>query len=310
MNARAIKNRQNSIKNTKQMTKAMEMVSAAKMRKAQRTAFAARPYAQKAIDILSRLEGGEEIKNVFLAGRPNSKRVLLLVVASDKGLIGGFNTNIIRETMRLMHTYIERGDGVDVMLVGEKGRAALQGLKANIVKAYKGAGDYAELSEVEEIAEFVKQHFEQKEIREVVAIYTEFVSTLKQRVVSRRVLPIDKSILENLLESITPQEGRYSDEKLPERPQQTSEYVYEPTQEALFASLIPSLLNIYVYHIILESNASEHSARMIAMKNASDSAEKLLHELTLFYNKARQAAITAEINEISAGVEALAEANK
>ncbi|MFY9457805.1 MAG: ATP synthase F1 subunit gamma [Candidatus Spechtbacterales bacterium] len=287
---RDIKRRQKSVSNTKQVTKAMEMVAASKMRKSQLVALQSRPYAEKAIALLGHIKAGSpDLRNIFLDGNPESKKLLAVVVTSDKGLCGGLNSAVIRESSKLFLQYKNMGHETELLLVGVKSKANFERMGLKIHETFRGVGDYVTLEEIKPIAQFIQGKYKIGEFNKVVAIYTEFISTLKQKVVQRQILPIIEERGVNGQSSIVIGQ----------------EYIFEPSPKAVLENLIPFLIDIYVYHIILESNASEHSARMVAMKNASDSAENILDELTLTYNKARQAAITREITEITAGVEAL-----
>jgi F-type H+-transporting ATPase subunit gamma len=311
-----IKRRARSIENTRKVTRAMEMVSASKMRRSQARAFAARPYAQAALNILRRIasqpDAGAELaqaarRNVLLRGRPEATRALVLVVTSDKGLIGGMNAAVIASAKRLVAEYQERGSAVDVIVVGAKSKRELEKNAAAIIHTFEGAGDYVDSSQTSAIARALLKHYRDNDISEAVAVYTEFISTLKQRVTHRQLLPIQEHILRDLISKAQPQTGRFSEDEyaLKEEETEPSFYTFEPRSNILLRQLLPLLFQTYIYHIILEANASEHSARMMAMRNASSNANRLLDDLMLSYNKARQSAITQEINEVSSGAAAL-----
>jgi len=300
---RDIKRRQKSISNTKQVTKAMEMVAASKMRKSQHVALQSRPYSEKAISVLAHIKtGAPDLKNLFLDGpsfakasagkNPESRKILVVVVTSDKGLCGGLNSAVIRESTKHIAQYKKEGYEVELLLIGAKSKPPFERMGLTIHETFKGVGDYVTLEEIKPVAQLIQEKYKSGEFNKVVAIYTEFISTLKQKVENRQILPIM-----DVSAGTVPVDRGAVPQKL--------EYVFEPSPQAVLEDLIPFLLDIYIYHIILESNASEHSARMVAMKNASDSAENILDELTLSYNKARQSAITNAITEITAGVEAL-----
>jgi F-type H+-transporting ATPase subunit gamma len=290
---RDIKRRQKSVSNTKQVTKAMEMVAASKMRKSQTVALKSRPYAQHALSILSQIKQRQsEIKNIFLTQR-TSKKILLIIVTSDKGLCGGLNSAVIKESSKVIQKYQDDGFQVTFVLVGVASTSFFQRTGLNISQVFKGAGDYIDIQQIKPISDFIQKQYETSDISKVMVIYTEFISTLKQKVSKKQILPI-------------PQENEFDIENSePAIMQKGGEYIFEPNVESILNTLIPFLLDIYIYHIILESNASEHSARMVAMKNASENADSILKNLTLSYNKARQASITGAIAEITAGVEAL-----
>lgn len=312
MNTRDIKQRQRAITNTRQVTRAMEMVSAVKMRKSQTIALATRPYALKALEILSRLHHTDEDRDtsasIFFKERPTGK-VIVVPITSDKGLIGAFNANVLRECNAVLAEYKRQEQSVELVVAGERSRAHYERLDVPIAANFRGAGDYAELAQTTPIAEYLANRFAREEIREIIVIYTEFVSTLKQQVTHRKFLPVTPMILKDIIEDIIPERGKYAETRNKEqetRGKGQIDYLFEPGSQELLETLLPMLLNTYMYHIILESNASEHSARMVAMKNASDNAKEILQKLTLTYNKARQSGITAEVNEIVAGAEALA----
>lgn len=312
-----IKRRQRSIGNTQKVTRAMEMVSAAKMRKSQLRALAARPYAEHVLTILRRLGNVEEGEkravreairtNPFFAPRDTDK-TLLVFVASDKGLIGGLNANLISATKRFLAAETAAGRSVEAMAVGVKAHAALTKLNVPVIADFSGVGDYVEPGQIEPItASIVRAYEEDPSIGRVVALFAEFHSTLKQSPATRQILPISAARLEADIEAAVPESGRFSEAHpvTSDEEENPISYVFEPDVATLLAELVPSLISIASYHLILEANASEHSARMIAMRNASSNAERLLDALTLSYNKARQAAITREISEVSSGAEAL-----
>ena len=323
---RDIKRRQKSVKNTGQVTRAMQMVAASKMRKAQLVALQSRPYAEKALSILAGIKQRQpDIRNIYLdeltGSDPVSSQLLAIVITSDKGLCGGLNSAVIRESEKIFEQYKKNEYNIELVLVGAKSKSYFERMKLPILETFKSVGDYIELEQVKPISRFIQEKYVRggSHINKVLAIYTEFQSTLKQKVSRRQILPISEDLFKDLILDITPVSGQWSvvsgpayaspSPKTTELHSEDSagkqEYIFEPSPQVVLDNLIPFLIDIYIYHIILESNASEHSARMVAMKNASDNAKKILGELTLSYNKARQAAITREISEITAGVEAL-----
>ena len=304
--SKSIKNRIRSTKSIKQITKAMEAVSAVKMRKSEQVALRARPYALAAIEMLRGLS--QKLDNDFstlspLLSAPADMPICLIVVTSDKGLAGSFNTNILRKAL----AFTKEHAGTEVIAVGKKGRDFLKRRGVKIVESFVGAGDFADLSETAPIANLIKKGFEEKRWSDVHLLYTNFLSALKQEVVNRKVLPFDFESLNAIVEGITPTRGKYANmpEVLGKETDGESAYVFEPSPKEVLGELLPALLDIEIYHAVLEGNASEHSSRMIAMRNASDNAGELIDELTLQYNKARQAQITKELSEITAGAAAL-----
>jgi len=314
--SRAIKNRIKSTKNIKQITKAMEAVSAVKMRKSVSFALKGRPFALYALSTLKKLVGsaGDEIKAKSPLFQTRSvKSGLVVVIASDKGLAGSFNSNVLKTSL----SFINKSDfKVDVVAIGKKSKDFFDRNGIEVVKVYEGAGDYVDFRDVKPISEYITSLFslptkntskdEKVKVYDQVDIfYTNFVSALKQEVVHRPLLPLSIETLSHVVHNIVPETGKYSDIKN-EVSASTKEYLFEPTPETVVNDLAPSLVDIQIYHSLLEANASEHAARMVAMKNASENAKEVIGSLTISYNKARQAQITKELIEIVSGNEALA----
>ncbi|MDN3687975.1 ATP synthase F1 subunit gamma [Cyclobacterium jeungdonense] len=285
-NLKEVKERINSVSSTQQITKAMKMVAAAKLRRAQDKIVQMRPYSQKLTSILNNItsgtEGGTDI--VYAEERPVSK-LLLVSITSDKGLCGAFNSNVLKASMSLTEEHSDKQ--ITVMPVGKK---ALDFFKK---KSFPINSDYAKLFEdvsfepVREAAEFVMDSFVSGQFDKVILVYNEFKNVATQAVVKEQFLPISK---------IEQEEG---DTKT------SQEYIVEPSREYIIEELVPNSLKIQFYKAILDSNASEHGARMTAMSKATDNAAELLKDLKLVYNRTRQAAITNEILEIVAGANAL-----
>ena len=295
-----------SINNTKQITKAMEMVSASKMRKSQLVALNSRSYCEKALEILGNLSEHTNYDLHPLLKKRSSEKTALLVVTSDKGLCGGLNSNVLKKAQKFLNE-----KKTDIIAVGKRGRDFFTRRGFNISAAFTGIGDSVKIEDIYPITSFLIKSYQEGNYDLIMAAYTNFLSTLKQEAVIRQVLPISLESIKEIVARIVPERGRYA-ELAEERINKEArvykynyEYLYEPNTESVLANLLPNLLNIQIYHMILESNASEHSARMVAMKNATESAQKLIDELTLAFNKVRQSAITKEISEITAGAEAL-----
>lgn len=301
-----IKKRIKSVANTKQITKAMEVVSATKMRKAQELALHARPYAFAAFDLLANasatLSAKEKLPTILIGN--NAKRTLAVVVASDKGLAGSLNANVMRKAHALLNELKQKGD-TDLVTVGKKTRDYFAFRKIPIVKEFMGHGDYVDIAEMTELHDFVFNSFVEANYGRVVFVYTNFLSTLRQEAVVRQALPVTRENLDELIEGLVPERGRFSEEKR-EASVEPEPYLYEPSRERVIEELADRLFKMMLYHMQLEANASEHSARMVAMKTASENAEEIVEELTLIYNKTRQAKITQEIVEITGGAEAVA----
>ena len=321
---RTIRLRIKGTKNIKQITRAMEAVSAVKMRKSQGVALAARPYATAALEILKNVEAGSGEAGMLspLLEKREVKNVLLVVVTSDKGLAGPFNTNVIKKAEQFIKertttpnpSLERRGGEATVATVGKKAGDYFTRRGRTPIVALTGYGDYAEISEVQPIFEAITEAFISKRVDEIYIIYTNFLSAMKQEVVIRKLLPFSGEGLEEMVRGIVPERGRFAEPsveaRLPQqqnrRSQASTEYLFEPSPKEILESILPALLKIQIYHAILEANASEHSSRMIAMRNATDNASELIKSYTVSMNKARQSAINKELAEITGGSEALA----
>lgn len=294
-----------SVKNTKQITKAMEVVSATKMRRAQELALRARPYAFAAFDLLAnasaKLSPKEKLP-ALLAGN-DSRKTLAIVVASDKGLAGSLNANVMRKAHALVNELKAKGE-LDLATVGKKTRDYFTFRKFPIVKEFIGHGDYVDIAEMADLHDFIFKSYADGVYGKVVFVYTNFLSTLRQEAVVRQALPITQENLNELIAGLVPQRGRFSEEQRNAQVE-PEPYLYEPSRGRVIQELADRLFRMMLYHMQLEANASEHSARMVAMKTASENAEEIVDDLTLIYNKGRQAKITQEIVEITGGAEAV-----
>ena len=311
-----IKKRQKSVDNINKITKAMEMVAATKMRKSQEIALASRPYAFLALDFLATISSlDQELPELFK--KRNVKKVLFVLVSSDKGLAGAFNSSIFRKFEQHMKEG-PKGRPQDYAheeklyaAVGEKAFNYLFKKGFNVLQKFTSVGDYTTTDQVKPLVDFlVKGYLEEKWDR-VVIVSTHFRSALKQEPHVRRILPIDFDHVAETIKEIIPERGKFADlikehhiSFIPDE-KKLKEYLIEPSAKEVLQKLSEHLFFIQVYHLILEANAAEHSARRMAMKTASDNASDLGSALNLQYNKSRQSRITTEISEISAGAEAL-----
>ena len=307
---RDIKRRMRSIGNTQQITRAMEAVSATKMRRSQEFALAARPYAESALQLLGNI-GQKTVREIHpLLERRRGKDICLIVITSDKGLCGGYNSGVLRKAQEYLDKNSE-SKNIDIITVGKKARDYFKFRGYEIAEEFVGFGDFVKLEETMPIAKRILFDWQEKKYSKIVCAFTNFVSTLRQEAVIRQVLPITKKGIKEIIEGIIPKKGRYAEKDTSLRQgfggqaSYNYRYIFEPSREKVLNELLPLLVEIQAHYMILEANASEHSARMVAMKNASENAEEILEELNLFYNKARQAAITREITEVTAGREAL-----
>jgi F-type H+-transporting ATPase subunit gamma len=300
----ALKDIKAKIGATKRMhtvTRAMEAVSAVKMRKTQESALAGRSYARSALSILTRIAGTDAVKKHPLAASREVKKVALVVMTSDKGLAGGLNSGVLKQAISAVSEY--RKDQVIVYAYGRKGQEFFANRGYSIAKSIENKQDSVPLSRLEELSSELSAGFLAGDFDKVLVTYTNFKSTFEQIPIQRRLLPLSLPALAEIVEGIVPAKGKWSSEQKLDAP---VAYEVEPSAEEVLSILIPRLTAIALYHMLLESKASEHSARMVAMKSASDKSKEVTHDLTRIYNKARQAAITREVSEIISGREALA----
>lgn len=304
-----IKQRIRSVKNTSQITKAMEVVSATKMRKSQAFALGARPYALASLEMMHNLLARTPANQLPPILSPREVTTsCLLVITSDKGLAGAFNGNVLKKS----DAKIAEVSGAEMpfilITVGKKAKEYYEKRAAPIAKSFWGYGDYSTLAETQEVADAVLAGFVDGSWDEVSAAYMNFRSTLVQEPIVKKILPATREGLEDAVASMLPERGKYAESRIKNHEAKARyeyEYKFEPSPAVILQALIPQLIKMHIHHIILESNASEHSARMVAMKSASDNAKDLITDLTLLYNNARQAGITRELSEITAGAEAL-----
>ena len=295
--AQQIKRTIQSTKSTSQITKAMEMVSASKMRKSQVAAIMARPYTKAALHILESVGGSIKSRSHTLLENREVKNLCIFVVTSDKGLCGGLNSNVLKNAQKIIDE--NKDKNISIVTIGKKAENYFKRKNANVVAVFDKIGDSVELKETLPISKLLIDDFTDKKFDAAVAVYTNFVSTLRQCVETKNLLPLTRKSVKKTIEEI----GDMTESKNKKENGKTDiEYKFEPSPKKVLRSLLPSLIETQVYHIILESNASEHSARMVAMKNATDSAKEMLEELNLTYNYIRQQKITQEISEITAGV--------
>lgn len=299
MALKQVKNKIASTQKTGKVTKAMESVSAVKMRKSQEQAFRGRPYVHSAMRILQQLASSKEGLSHPLAQKRETGKQLLVIVTSDKGLAGAVNSSVLKRASESF----ENNPEIDVVAIGRKALEFAKQERKEVVGQYTNVSDDIHLPDIKDIAETIMGKFGDGTYKNVSVIYQNFVSTFEQEPTKRNILPLDPSEIHFIMKGIRPKKGKFSDN--------TSEqdgkiiYTVEPSAEEVLNTLIPQLVQIMLYHALLESKASEHSARMVAMKNATDKSKEVAKELTRVYNKERQAAITAEVSEISGGIEAM-----
>ncbi len=299
-----VKNRIASIRNINKITRAMEMVAAARLRRAEQRIEALRPYAQGMRKLTRRAaEQANGLPRVpVMAQREDVKRVGVVLVTGDRGLAGAFNTNIIRDGLRLQGELRERGAATAFSAIGRKGVSALTFRKQELRTSYVGFTDRPGFADAREIGEELTARYVDEELDRVELVYNHYVSPLTQQVWRQTLLPLQQA--EVLGEGVEDEEADAEETEI-EKAHSQALWEYEPEAELLLARLIPEYVNISVYRALLESAASELGARMTAMRNAAENAETMMDDLTLEMNRARQAEITQEILEVVAGAEAL-----
>jgi F-type H+-transporting ATPase subunit gamma len=274
-----IRRRIRSVKNTQQITKAMKMVSAAKLRRAQDAMFAARPYARKMMEVLAGVAARAEAAAHPLLEHREGDRILLVVVTADKGLCGGFNANIIRAAVRFLEG--KRPEAVELDLLGRKGRDFFRRRQYRVRAEQVGIFQALRYDVAQAIARDLTKAFVEGQVDQVYLIYNEFKSVIQQKIVIERLLPIERVE--------------------PSAKETALEYLYEPSPAKIFSELLPKHVEVQVWRALLESAAAEHGARMAAMDAATRNAGDMIDNLTLYMNKVRQAAITKEIIEVVSG---------
>ncbi|MBO1250269.1 F0F1 ATP synthase subunit gamma [Comamonas denitrificans] len=277
-----------SVENTKKITKAMEMVAASKMRKAQERMLAARPYSEKVRNIAAHLgEANPEYTHPFMQVNGDAKKAGVIVVTTDKGLCGGLNTNVLRVVINKVRDLQGAGVAVEAVAIGNKGLGFLNRSGVKVVAQVTGLGDQPHLDKLIGPVKSLLDQYAEGKLNAVYLCYTKFINTMKQESVVEQLLPL-------------------SNEQMQANKTGASwEYIYEPDAQTVIDDLLVRYVESLVYQAVAENMASEQSARMVAMKAATDNAGNVINELKLVYNKTRQAAITTELSEIVAGAAAV-----
>src|SRR5690349_15997003 len=291
--AREMRLRIKSVKNISQVTRALEAVSAAKVRKAIQALTATRSYAIKAWQVLRHITNQPDSLNLhpLLIPRSHPQNALVIVITADRGLAGAYNTNVIRYVLQRFDKYHLP---VKYITVGRKGRDLLLRMRKPVLADFSNLPSAPKFSAVSAIGRLVVDDFIKGEVDEVFLIYTDFVSMARQNTTMKKLLPLEIENAEQLVQEFTPHTGP------------AAAYEFEPDQKEILDEMIPRFTALQVYQAVLESQASEHAARMVAMRNATDNAKELVSALQLAYNKVRQQAITNDILDIVGGAEALA----
>ncbi len=295
----ALKDIKTKIKATERMnkvTRAMEAVSAVKMRKTQATAIAGRSYARAALSILARLSGTDHVAKHPLSAKREYTRVALVVMTSDKGLAGALNSSVLKRAVEAVSEFTP--SQVSVYAYGKKADEYFSRRGYTVVARYENKSDAIEIETMEALSSELTRGFLAGEFDKVTVAYSNFKSTFEQVATERRLLPLSLGALQDIVDGIIPVKGKFSEVRTVTAP---ASYSMEPSSDEVLSELIPRLVAVALYHMLLESKASEHSARMVAMKNASDKSKEVVRDLTRKYNKVRQAAITREVSEIISG---------
>jgi F-type H+-transporting ATPase subunit gamma len=277
-----IRRRIKSVKNTQQITKAMKMVSAAKLRRAQEAMFAARPFARRMLDVLSSMAARAKPESHPLLAERKGNRILLVVVTADKGLAGGFNANILRAGMQFLEQ--RAGSDLSVEVIGRRGRDYFRRREHRIRTEHVGIFQALRYPTAQAIAKDLMRIYVAGEVDEIYLLYNEFKSVIQQKITVERLLPIPR-------EETTEAEPAF-------------DYIYEPSPADIYERILPRHVEVQVWRALLESAAAEHGARMAAMDSATRNAGEMISRLTLYMNKVRQAAITKEIIEVVSGASA------
>ncbi len=296
-----VRERITSVNSTQQITKAMKMVSAAKLKKASDAILQMRPYALKLqemlANVISSLGDTESLPNLEYAAQREINKVLIVLVTSDRGLAGAFNTNLVKKANQLLQTSYKaqaEAGNVTIMTIGKKGYDAFKRENYPIDSQFEHLFSHLDFEHSTEVTQYILEKFVAKEFDAVDVVFGEFKNAATQIIQSERYLPININKVGEATEILEQTGSKYE-----------ADYIFEPNKDQLLSVLVPKILNTQFFRYLLDNNASEHGARMMAMEQATENANELLKELKLSYNRARQAAITKEISEIVGGVAAL-----
>ncbi len=291
--SREIRTKISSVKNTQKITRAMEMVAASKMRKAQDRMKKARPYGEKIRNVAAHMSGANtEYRHPFLIERDTVKRIGIIIVTSDKGLCGGLNTNVLRRVVGAMKAWEAEGEQIEVSCIGNKGLGFMSRINANVISHVVGLGDTPDMESLIGSVKVVLDGYTEDRFDRVYIFYNRFINTMKQEPVMEQLLPLSDERMQD-------------EDQESNKPSAAWDYIYEPEAKPVIDDIMVRYVEALIYQALTENMASEQSARMVAMKAASDNASTVIDELTLIYNKSRQAAITKELSEIVGGAAAV-----
>lgn len=307
MSLKAVKGKIKAVNKTGQVTKAMEAVSAAKMRKTQEWALSARPYAYSALRILRKIVSDNNLEKhslISLSGDENYTNPLFIVLTSDRGLAGSLNASVLRQLQKFI-TDSNLPKSTKFMTYGRKGSEFLTSRGYNVISKNASLPDKISIDEIRDITGEAIELISNNEVDSVFVIYSNFISTFAQEPAIRQVFPISMNEVEKTLDGIRPARGKFAELYVKDEIGSSVPYIFEPDSESVLKTLLPFLAEVLIFHSALESKASEHSARMVAMKSAGDKAKEMVKDLTRVYNKERQSMITREMSEIIGGIESL-----
>src|SRR5688572_130838 len=292
--SKEIRNKIRSVQNTRKITKAMEMVAASKMRRAQERMRHARPYGEKIRNVAAHMSlANPEYRHPFLVARDTVKRIGIIVVTADKGLCGGLNTNVLRLALSSIREWEAQGEEIEACALGGKGLGFLQRLGAKVISQVTGLGDRPNMEKMIGAVKVMLDGYTADRFDRLLIFYTRFINTMKQEPVMEQLLPLSAEQIK-----VTPIAGEAT-------PAGTWDYLYEPDAAVVLDQVLTRYIEALIFQAVAENMASEQSARMVAMKSASDNAGNVIDELTLIYNKSRQASITKELSEIVGGAAAV-----
>jgi len=292
-----IKRRIKSIKNTSKITKAMELVASSKMKRAVSNTLSSRLYAEYSWNLLTSLSDKlQEITHPFFIENKEIEKKLIVLITSNRGLCGSYNAQAIKRIIRIIK---EDGGNLDIISVGKKGDSAMRHIGQNVIASFIDFPDNITLNDVRPLSELITREYSDKKYKKIMIVYTDYISALSQKAHAKTILPIKKENLKEVIDSLG------ENEKNNQIKSSSGTYIFEGDTDHLIELLSEKLIRMQIYQMLLESNASEQSSRMVAMKNASEAAGEMMNDLTLMFNKARQTSITREITEISAGMSSI-----
>lgn len=299
-----------SYKKTGTVTHAMEAVSAVKMRKGQERALSGRAYAAAALTILERLSGTADmtrqpLMQVIPESAVTTSKVTFVVITSDKGLAGSLNSGVIRCAEQEITRLSIAKENITIIAVGRRGADYFAARGYTVIHRLENVSDDVVEADIRNITDMLMTSHAESKMQVCYVVYTNFISTFEQEPIARQIVPITPAVISEMVAGIRPARGRYAPTEADLTAPKPAAYTIEPSADSILAELLPRLLNIAVFHAVLESKASEHSARMVAMKSATDKAKEMAKSYTRTYNRVRQAAITAEVSEITSGMEAM-----